>query len=52
MRESFISSIYKLEAQPRVLDTRKARTASVLNGLKNASSCDMTGEKLLKIDEV
>ena len=41
-----------LEAQPRVLVADKARTATVLNGLKNDSSSDLTGEKNLEIDEV
>ena len=42
----------KLEAQPRVLDADKARSACILNGLKNDSSCKLTGEKSLEIHEV
>ena len=41
----------KLEAQPRVLDACKAQSESVLNGLINDSCNDLTGEKILEIDQ-
>ena len=52
MNNEFFHSIYKLEAQPTVLDTEKAQTASVLTGLKNYSTYEMTGDKIVKIHQV
>ena len=50
MRAVELYQLYKLEAQPR--DAGKARSANILNGLKNDSCYDLTGEKILEIDEV
>ena len=41
--------LYKLEAQSRVLDAHKARSANILNSLKNDSCYDLTGVKILEI---
>ena len=43
----------KLKAQrsAKDLNAEKAQSASILNGLKNDSSYELTGEKSLHIDE-
>ena len=38
--------------QPRVLDADKVQSARILNGLKNDSCYEVTGEKSSEIDEV
>ena len=48
----FIKQLLNLEAQPRVLDADKARSASILNGIKNNSFYNPTGEKSLEIKKV
>ena len=43
---------YKLEPKARVCSCRYNTAANVVNGLKNSSSYEPTGEKSLEIDEV
>ena len=38
--------------KPRFLDAEKARTASVLNGIKNDKFYQLSNEEILKINEV